>query len=170
MDTKTYIPRTKPEIEAVQWDGTKAQGYQILSWIYGSGRSARLDDGYSVQGPDVLILHVDGHDEIAISGNWIIKDVDGDFSILKQEDLDTLFVEGAPAPSVIRELNVRINHGISALYVLNNSGVGKAKVFSDQTIVIDLAADPNGEQLYGYLVNDQYRSEISVRVEKRVLR
>lgn len=169
METKTYIPRTKPQIEAVQWDGTKAQGYQILSWIYGSGRSARLDDGYSVQGPDVLILHVDGRDEIAVSGNWIVKDIDGDFSIMKQDELDRFFVPGTPPPTAVRTLVVHIGSG-GSLVNPHNSVVAEATLFSDRTVSFDLAQTPNGKELYGYLVNDEYRSFLQFSVEKRVLR
>ena len=77
MNAQTF--RKKPvEIQAMQWDGTKADAEQVLVWIHANGGTAYLHSNCGGRDSHLLIRTLEG-DMIAALGDWIIKGIAGEF-------------------------------------------------------------------------------------------
>lgn len=70
--------RRKPVIvEAVRWDGSSRMAGSVIDWIGRAGRSARTDvlNG----GHEAIFIETPEGAMFARGGDWIVKDVKGDF-------------------------------------------------------------------------------------------
>lgn len=121
--------RKKPVvIEAVQWDGTRAEAENIIEWMGGKGRfnpAEKLND--RVYPPDLQVTTLeDGNGQsvhTASPDDWIIKGVKGEFYPCKPDIFNATY-EPEHVESQQAELE-RLRRALNYCVVLDNLYVGQ---------------------------------------------
>jgi hypothetical protein len=82
---------TKPvEVEARQWDGTRANANELIAWVQSAGLLAFFDDS---QFPDALYVVVNTSTGPAYASptDWIVVWPPGSARVLKEQELTAGF-------------------------------------------------------------------------------